>query len=132
MDPRNTEAAGTGSLAYPEHRLAPLNRLERAGWASIAADVFSLRSGEATILRDLVLSPGRIISNDALRQCFRAYEHKRLVRPVTERICVSVGRIRSALEDMGLPRSAIRNERETGYVIPAHYARRIRQIVEES
>lgn len=111
-------------------RQRPLNRLEQLGWTALASQVLAIRRGEAAALCALVTSPGRIVTVDALNGCFQHYESSRAYRHPRFRLSTRIARVRSALEDAGVPRTAIENQRTVGYAVAPHHARQIRQIVE--
>lgn len=118
-------------LAFtPRDAHSPLNRLERAGWAVIAAERFGLTSGEAAILRELAFAGGRYVEPDHLASHLSGGDRAR--HPASERLSVRVSRIRNALADMGLPRAAIESSRGIGYALAPHHARNVRQMVEVS
>lgn len=110
-----------------------LNRLERAGWAAIAAETLALKWGDAVALREMVLSAGRFVSIQRLDECSGLYESRKRNRmEPARRVPTRMARIRGALEDLGVPRAAVENSRGLGYAIAPHYARLVRDIIERA
>jgi DNA-binding response OmpR family regulator len=107
-----------------------LNRLERAGWVMLAREALGIRPGEASALLEMVMSPGRIVSYERLDACFGPHDG-RSSSAASRRLGCYMARVRASLEDLGIPRAAIENLAGVGYGIAPHYARRLRQIVED-
>lgn len=118
---------------FPIARPSParsLNRLERAGWSMLAREVLGVRPGEALALLEMVMSPGRIVSYERLDECFGPHD-VRSESAASRRLATYMARVRASLEDLGFPRAAIENTAGVGYAIAPHYARLLRQIVED-
>lgn len=118
----------TVATLNPQTYAQPLNHLERAGWAAVAAERFAICPAEASVLRELVLASGRYVGADYLAGQIGGPENTRTSARL--RLSVRVSRIRKALQDLGLPPCAIENDREAGYAIAPHHARRVRSFVE--
>lgn len=95
------------------------------GWISILQRVLGGRPAESCALRQLMTRPGRVISyadfaeNYAARANSDAYGASPRINGhmSTDAVRTRVGRLRRALEDLGLPRGAIRNVHGHGYVM---------------
>lgn len=110
--------------------LRVLNPLEYAGWAVVAADTLCLPTGEAKVLRAMVFAPGRSFSPEQIQSQFRRRDHGGARQLARRSVSTAIARIRSAIADIGLARTAIINEPDAGYSITADAARSLRQIVE--
>lgn len=106
-----------------------LNRLERAGWPVIAADMLGLHKGDALALCELVCAGGRVVTYDRLASLFRGAQDAEFALESRLRVTARIGAIRAALEDIGIPRGAIKNTREVGYAIDPTHAAGLHQMV---
>lgn len=124
------ESSPQGTWMRRPSPLRVLNRLECAGWAVVAADTLCLPTGEAKVLRAMVFAPGRAFSPEQIQAQFRRREHGRAQQLARRSVSTAIARIRSALADVGLSRTAIINDPDAGYSITPDAARSLRQIVE--
>lgn len=97
--------------------LARLNPLERDGFMARVQRILGLKPLECDMLSCLLAAPGQVVGNAALDECrSEHFDRRDGERAVALRVCVRIGYVRRALEDVGLS-NAIRNEASTGYAL---------------